>query len=1243
MNSSSALCLNMIVKNEKANLERCLAAVAPYVSCWIIGDTGSTDGTQDFIRSYFAARGIPGELHEFPFHNFEQARNEALKHAYASPLKFDYLLLDDADMELVVEDADFRTRLDAPGYQLVQRSTGGLKYWNTRLVRREIGASYHGATHEYLDVPGGAQQLSGLWYRDHASGSNRVDKFERDIRLLREALETEPENERHWFYLAQSYQDAGQLQEAAEAYAKRASMGGWVEEAWEARLRLARCLLRLEDEKGFVNTALAAFNERPSRAEPLYDLARHYRIKGEHHTSTLFAERGLELASPTGDILFVEDWVYQYGLREEFSIGANYARDEARKDRGFAACNSLALDRSIPEATRNLALSNLDFYVRPAVEMMPSFATREVGFAAPEGYRSTNPSIVRRGEELLLVQRTVNYTLDLSAPHRDPRRYSTPDNAPIHTRNFLLRLDNDLAVRSGREILPPTDMPEPCWPAVQGFEDMRPFAWRDGLWCVATVRELSPDGLCEQVLARIDDSLEGDCRIREWHVLRPERAQEHEKNWMPLVQGDALRLVYSCDPTRIIDDQANTIQEVVPPIKADQFRGGSQLVSFDGGWLTLVHETLVRDNQREYKHRFVWFDAGLQIRRLSLPFYFQRYGIEFAAGLAWHPDARRLVVSYGADDSQAWIATVEGADVRRLLQDAENLPSGEREDSCAAPTNAPFAVSTPTPGAEGSKAGESATSATGQAPEGDPAATRTLDKFFRLAPFLQALDSPQDRLKLSRAFDARMAPLLNWADDAALPQIHGFYEVMSEGGRHDALMAAAASMRAAGHPVRMWSYSPEKLEFLRPYGVELSQAANVVPRGLFDQILAGSEIRYFSDVFRYAVLYEHGGLWLDSDVVLLRPFPFRGDHFFNLQWRSGVQGEHFICGDAIYAKPYSRHLRNLYEMSLGRFFAGGGQEFGDVGPKLLSDYIASDEGAELRDRLFSPVFFNSIDWTESDRFDRPLHELADYLNDERVFGVHMWTARHAPEKGAQSTLISMLADPLASFPSFTELADRFNTDKNRHIGNRHAYARVYDRLLSSRRLSMRRLMEIGLCRPFGEGSQTETPSVALWQSYFPFVQVTGVDLTDFSALNNEGFKSFVCDQSKVEDLRRVAAELESGSFDVIIDDGSHASHDEQLTLRELFPLLADGGWYFIEDLDWQPPGEDRSAIALTKDLLREIRDHGAAKSVDPLGVGQLSDQFAEILFFDSHYELERARLMGGLVAIRKRGGSGLVR
>ena len=78
---------------------------------------------------------------------------------------------------------------------------------------------------------------------------------------------------------------------------------------------------------------------------------------------------------------------------------------------------------------------------------------------------------------------------------------------------------------------------------------------------------------------------------------------------------------------------------------------------------------------------------------------------------------------------------------------------------------------------------------------------------------------------------------------------------------------------------------------------------------------------------------------------------------------------------------------------------------------------------------------------------------------------------NALSRDENASLISMLSDPLANFPSLTNLADRFNTDKNRHTGNRHCYARIYDRLLSPRRFSLRRLMEIGLCRGLAERNQ----------------------------------------------------------------------------------------------------------------------------------------------------------------------------
>jgi glycosyltransferase involved in cell wall biosynthesis len=630
MTNGKTLCLNMIVKNEMANLERCLVSVANHIHCWVIGDTGSTDGTPDFVMAFFAERGVPGELHSFPFDNFEQARNAALDHAYASPLAYDYLLFCDADMELVVDETGFREQLTAPGYRLLQRTDGGLTYWNTRLARRDAGARYHGVTHEYVDVPGGVEQLHGVWYKDHASGSNRTDKFERDIALLTKALETEPGNQRYWFYLAQSLKDAGRTAEAAETYAKRAAMGGWEEEAWYAQMMQARCLRDLGDEGGFLREALAAYNRRPQRAEPLYDLARHYRDRSMNDTSVLFSEAGLAIPRPAEDVLFLEDFVYAAGLKEEYSIGANYARDKARKDRGFAACNWLALSRDVPAAQRNLARSNLYYYIEPASALLPSFAAQQVAFTPPEGYRPSNPSVASDGNQLLLVQRTVNYTVTAD------REYHTAKGEPVHTRNFLLRLNDELEIQSSAEILPPVDMPEPRCTATQGFEDLRLFFWRGGLWCSACVRELTPEGWCEQILARIHDSEPGPLQLTDWHVLCPDGPRLHEKNWMPQVSGERLQFIYRCDPTRLLDDRARMIRETTPPIAAENFCGGSQAIIFAAGRLALVHEARVSvaSGSRNYRHRFVWFDDAGLLRGVTRPFSGERPRIRRGAGLA---------------------------------------------------------------------------------------------------------------------------------------------------------------------------------------------------------------------------------------------------------------------------------------------------------------------------------------------------------------------------------------------------------------------------------------------------------------------------------------------------------------------------------------------------------------------------------------------------------------------------------
>jgi SAM-dependent methyltransferase len=399
--------------------------------------------------------------------------------------------------------------------------------------------------------------------------------------------------------------------------------------------------------------ALKAFETRPSRAESLADLARHYRELGMNETAQMFARRGMEIP-PSDDMLFVETGA-QEECRSTFAICAFYAKDLETKALGAQICDELALDRSVSLQTRETARQNLFWYAKSAGELMPSFAAERIDFDAPDGYLAMNPSICRHGDRVVMVMRCVNYRIDESG------HYIMPEGeTAIRTRNFVCDPRSDCAV----EIAGPG---EPLYDQVLGFEDIRIIPANDGnLFGVATIRQNNSEGYAEQV--RITITPDGESCV--WDIMRPEGPRLHEKNWMPVVGGGRHAFIYRCDPTRIVDWVGLTVSESEPEIAADSFSGGSQAIPFDDGWLALIHEAIASpiDGKRCYQHRFVWFNAGLQLKKASRRFYLQANNqIEFAAGLCWHPDERRLLISYGIKDCEAWLGSVDADEVRVLL------------------------------------------------------------------------------------------------------------------------------------------------------------------------------------------------------------------------------------------------------------------------------------------------------------------------------------------------------------------------------------------------------------------------------------------------------------------------------------------------------------------------------------------------------------------------------------------------
>jgi glycosyltransferase involved in cell wall biosynthesis len=322
--------LSMIVKNEAPVIARCLATVRPLISYWTVVDTGSTDGTQDIVRRVLA--GIPGELHERPWVDFAHNRNEALALAVG---KTSHALVIDADDVLeLADDFELPQQLTLDAYT-VTVIHGEITHARPHVFRPEK-FSYAGVLHETISVHVPDNRLPGVTMRIVGGGNRSKDpekKFLDDAEVLKRALEREPKNNRYAFYLAQSWRDAYRMKSnkehlgrALRAYARRATMGGFGEEVFWSLLEVARCHENLgRDREATTQAYLAAYRNRPQRAEPLFSLARWLRMSFEDHASAVvYARHAAALPKPAGETLWVEHAIYDWWALDEFAVAASW-------------------------------------------------------------------------------------------------------------------------------------------------------------------------------------------------------------------------------------------------------------------------------------------------------------------------------------------------------------------------------------------------------------------------------------------------------------------------------------------------------------------------------------------------------------------------------------------------------------------------------------------------------------------------------------------------------------------------------------------------------------------------------------------------------------------------------------------------------------------------------------------------------------------------------------------------------
>lgn len=291
----------------------------------------------------------------------------------------------------------------------------------------------------------------------------------------------------------------------------------------------------------------------------------------------------------------------------------------------------------------------------PTAAEMFGAVTRPIAFAAPEGFRPCNPSILWDGWQWICSIRTVDYELGKTSAQGSS------------SRNFLATLTaGDLETDDVVELEDRSSLARHEGAKVRGFEDLR-LVQLDGKLCaLATACDLTGRtyreggwGTPEMVLLATGKS----GVIWAAHVLRGPWSTLPQKNWMPLADGSG-RAIYRLFPTLVMDLAARrTTGDPMGYVPAS-VRGGSQLLPFEDGYLGVVHESTRKP--LAYRHRFVWLDRDLAFRRVSDNFVWLASGVEFCAGMA--SDGRRLVASFGVADRQAHLAVLDPARVRAKLR-----------------------------------------------------------------------------------------------------------------------------------------------------------------------------------------------------------------------------------------------------------------------------------------------------------------------------------------------------------------------------------------------------------------------------------------------------------------------------------------------------------------------------------------------------------------------------------------------
>lgn len=236
----------MIVKNGGKQLEDMLLCSLPFIDRWTIIDTGSNDETVDIVNKVLASK--RGKLHQMPFVDFSTTRNQCLDLA-GTTCKYTIMLDDTYYVNGNLRDFLKKTRDDlyADSFSIYIQ-TNDILYASVRIILSESGLRYKYRVHEVFEERNNINVIipkENAWIEDKQFEYTKKRTDERknkDIQMLMEDLQEDPNNPRTYYYIAQTYLNMKNYEKAYEYFLKRGKFAysGYIQERFDAIFEAAR-------------------------------------------------------------------------------------------------------------------------------------------------------------------------------------------------------------------------------------------------------------------------------------------------------------------------------------------------------------------------------------------------------------------------------------------------------------------------------------------------------------------------------------------------------------------------------------------------------------------------------------------------------------------------------------------------------------------------------------------------------------------------------------------------------------------------------------------------------------------------------------------------------------------------------------------------------------------------------------------------------------------------------------------